>query len=77
MKKLLKSLTFLIIIFSLLHFLGGPWTIIAKAKDAETGSSLRLSLGVASVSSLLASIGLYLLSKITNGKDWRKKKRRK
>ena len=77
MKKLLKSLTFLIIIFSLLHFLGGPWTIIAKAKGAETGSSLKLSLGVASVSSFLASIGLYLLSKMTNGKDWRKRKRKR
>ena len=48
-----------------------------KVLGAETGSSLKLSLGVASVSSLLASIGLYLLSKVTNGKDWRKKKRRK
>ena len=48
-----------------------------KVLGAETGSSLKLSLGVASVSSLLASIGLYLLSKVTNGKDWRKKKRKR
>ena len=69
-----KKLIFLLAIVLFLYFLN-PFTMIAQA--AEDGSSLKLSLGVASVSSLLASIGLYLLSKMTNGKDWRKKKRKR